>query len=108
MEITPQAAFADYLRSTARELWDVDPSDEYGAAFDDLALTVDVLEDNDEDTEYLNRFVNDGRFVPDVLLDRLLHRVTLNERTEWNTDREFVAYLVHHHRTPTAAENEPS
>jgi hypothetical protein len=102
VEITPQAAFADYLRSTTIDLWDVDKSDPFAAALDDLALTVDTLQDDDPDAEYLGLFVKDGHFEPDVLLDRLLHRITLNEMTAWKTDREFVSYLVHHHRDPTA------
>src|SRR3954469_19767101 len=104
MDVTAQTAFADYLRTTARELWEINGSDSYAVALDDLALTVDVLGDNDPDTEYLNRFVKEGRFEPDVLLDRLLHRISLDNSAGWSTDREFVSYLVRHHRDPTVEE----
>lgn len=95
-----QAAFATYLQDEAHTLWEVDENDAYGLALDTLSLTVESLPDDDPDLIYLQQFVEGGVFVPpDELFSRLLHRITLRgESQPWLTDRQFVDYLVRHHR----------
>jgi len=95
-----QAAFATYLQDEAHTLWEVDENDAYGLALDTLSLTVESLPDDQTDLIYLPQFVEGGVFVPpDELFSRLLHRITLrDEDRPWHTDKEFLSYLVHHHR----------